>query len=284
MMLTLLMTGCSRYQAVGVREVKKPPVKIGIVEEKFIKYFPLRLSNVPNNNSNALTISVKKQIGQKVVYHSQIHDETIYEREAGPIEDEAVRVERHFDANPIAGILELALAPLKILLDYHPAVYKKHKQRKYEKVPNSERYSSSFKENLVTKPETNARLILEGYGYRRTNVNGEVTFRVTPSMFDNGVKLNMVDNNQVYIIKREKVIRKYKADWYPSAKLISDLATIGVVAYKVRRVVVLGGGPYAIAGAILVEAASGLIIGFVIEIASNKSQEYYHWSLVRISS
>ncbi|MCK5232752.1 MAG: hypothetical protein KAR13_20930 [Desulfobulbaceae bacterium] len=280
----ILFSGCATYEAKGVRKVDSRPIRIGVIEENFVKYFPLTVKHFPTHDNNELIVQLKKSIKQKIEYHKKSHDEQIYQLEGGPLDREAQRLKRSFDSNPIAGIMDLLLSPLMILMDIHPATYKPYSDTRYEKIPGSEKIATEYRYDTKNVLAVNAAVSLEKYGVSKTDERGEAKFVVNPVLFDEGLILHNMESNESYIIKREKIIRKYKADWYAGAKLSNDLYSIGAIAYKVRKAIILGSGTYAIAGAIIVEVASGLIIGYIIDSAANKSSEYYQWSILRIST
>jgi hypothetical protein len=277
-----LFSGCATFEAKGVRKVESRPIRIGVIEESFVKYFPLAVKHFPTYDNNELIVQLKKSIKQKIEYHKKRHDEQIYQLEGGPLDREAQRLKRSFDSNPIAGIMDLILSPLMILMDIHPATYKPYRETRYEKIPGSEEIATEYRYDLKNLHAVNVAISLEKYGISKTNEKGEATFIVNPAFFDDGLNLYNMETNEYYLIKREKIVRKYKADWYAGAKLSNELYSIGATAYKVRKAIILGGGPYAIAGAIIVEVASGLIIGYIIDMAANKSSEYYQWSIIQI--
>ncbi len=258
----VILSGCATYEMTGVRKVDGRPIRIGVIEENFVNYFPITVKHFPTQGNHELVVHLKKRIKQKIKYHKNTHDEQIYQLEGGPLDREANQIKRDFEAHPIAGIMELILSPLRILIDLHPATYKPYRETRYEKIPGSEKIVIEYRYDTINLPADNATVSLEKYGVSKTNENGEAKFIVNPSLFDKGLKLHNMETNEAYLIKREKIIRKYKADWYAGAKISNDLYSIGAIAYKVRKAVILGSGPYAIAGAIIVEVASGIIIGY----------------------
>ena len=278
----ILISGCAKHRVAGVRKVEHSPIRIGIVEEEFVNHFPVEIQHFPTDDKPYLKIYLKKRVKQKVEYQKKSHYETVYQKDVGTIERTGNVLKSSFDHHVVLGFFSLIFSPIYLLIDWYTHNNKKYKDTKYEKIPGSEKVVTQYNYKTEGMPASYVTIALEKNGIKKTDKNGIATFKIKPEMFDIGLKLQNRDNNEVYMIRREKRIKAYMADWHPEAKLANALYSIGATAYKVRKVVVLGGGPYAIAGAIIVEVVSGVIVGYTIDITAKRKSEHYQWSIVRL--
>jgi len=180
-----LLSGCARFEATGVRRVDHRPIRIGVIEENFVSYFPITVKHFPSNENHKLIIHLKKRIKRKIQYHKESHEETIYQLEGDAFDRQAHTIKQNYEAHPIAGIMELIISPLKILLFYNSKPYR---ETRYEKNPGSEKVITEYRYDTKNVPAYNATISLEKYGVSKTNENGEMKFIVNPSLFDTGLK------------------------------------------------------------------------------------------------
>ena len=278
-LLILTSASCTKYRKTGEREVISSNSSIKDIEYTFIHYFPISGITFPDDKNNKLTIILNKNVLKRTEHQYNAHTEEILEREIGPIEYEADKVNKSFSKNFILGTIELALSPLRIIVGSGSKI---RSQTKYKKKSGSDKKKSSIKLEEVVRTAYNVRIKLDGYGVTRTNENGEATFIVNASEFDTGKKIHNIESGDTYLIKREIIFVKGRADWYEPIKLASDIATVFQIIYKVRRGLILGSGPYAIVVAVVTEIATGLVVGFVLDIASTTKHRCYRWSLIKI--
>lgn len=287
---TLLISteGCATFEQVGTREVERGEIKEGPVLEELIRYHPPLSLAFPTDEKPVLILKCKKAVDVTVRYRTTLYKERVMRRSVTFYqlnwEDAIDRLDSDNIVIALSGILlmpiYIAMLPISLITgEFHEI-----EDVEYEKIPGSEINDFRFDNETRVIAASGVRLELENAGIATADDEGIVQFRIHPSAFDRGLKLTYKETGQEYIIRRERRLRtaEYVAPWHDEARLANDLIGTFFALKKISNMLAIGAGPFAIAGAIVIDVATGLVIGYVIDVVATRSetQEYFRWTIV----
>ena len=278
--LTILITNCAQYKYVGTRFVEGYPKKQGPVADSLIQYSPLKVTRFPDETSQVLEVSLKKEIDITIQYNQYSHTENIYQKSPSLIEEHAEDLVDNFEISPAIGIIHLGFWPVFVLLDALTGK-EPYKPKKYEDKPGTDSLTITFKQEQKTVPAIGETLISSESDTVITNENGIAQFYSDPSRFDSGVKITHVETRDSYIVKRILKERTVKGEWVAPSKFISNIVGTAVTIKKLKNMFAAGAGPPALVVAVAVDVLTGAVIGYIIEQVGTTTEQYYQWVLVR---
>ena len=126
--------GCTKFQEVGVRQVKGYPQRIGPVSRELEEYCVLDGRSFPTQENPTLTVRLRKKVRIKVEYHRTWHDERILKKRTTHLEPYLEGATRMIRANPVVGAMMLIGSPLILIDDVMNGPIE---LTRYEKVPGS---------------------------------------------------------------------------------------------------------------------------------------------------
>lgn len=284
MLMTLLgvgfCSGCASFTQVGIRTVEHNPRRSGVVSEELVNYSPPKPLLLPTSGNPELKLKCEKTVRFKVKYVKPSHEERELRREITLLQKSLE--DMYGKGSIIDKILWLPFLP--IVLIEAPLLMDKRVETKYERISGSETTKASFRYEEKVVPAAGITLSIPEIGNCVTDDKGIGHLRGPPEKYDKGLRFTHGGSGMVYLIRRTKHQREveYKAPWHDQAKAANILIGAGLTVLKVKNIVAVGGGPWAIAGAVIVDLVTGAIIGYIIDVAATetKLEVYYRWTIV----
>jgi len=280
---SLLTCGaCARFRQVGTRTVEHRPERIGPVSETLVRYHPPEIKSTPTSSNPQLKVLCEKDIRTKIQYRAESHEERVLQREVSSLQSALEDISEAPDSLRVtAAILNLPFEVIYTVVGLSPGM---HTETEYEPIPRSEGYRTTYDYEESTVPASGVRLSSNDLGSCVTNELGTATLSGAADKYDSGIRLTHIGSRKTYIIRRTKHERQVtnKAPWRDEALLTSNVAGAALTAWRAKNIVAVGGGPAAVAGAVLVDVITGLAIGYVIDIAATETgiEYYYRWSIL----
>jgi hypothetical protein len=279
--IMLVLHGCASFQYTGTRTVEGKPQRIGPMADTLAQYYKPMIVATPGNSNSKLVLKLMKDIYVTIQYDITLHKEAVLKRKPTLIQYFAEDVGDSFDSDPISGLIMATLMPFGIIIGIltgkTPA-----EETKYEYVPDSDSIRSEFRQIKKTVPASGESLLAVGIGQSQTDVNGYVIFNSLPERFDEGLEIRHLGTDWKYIVTREKYYREVHAKWYPAAKTLLFLNSVGAWVKVIKNLAAGTAGPGAVIGALIFDTVSGLVIGHIIDVVGTEEKEYYQWSIIRI--
>ncbi len=295
--LFVASNGCATFMQVGTRDVKRAEINEGPVQETLLRYHTPQLLAFPTEEAPELRLKCEKTVEVTTRYKMKMHQERVLNRSVSHYEilwEDAVDnltsdnlVDILLGLYGIAGTTVMTPVYLMVAVMFPKEeqlqIFDKFEQVQYERIPGSDFDDFRYERSEKQKPAISTRLELRNGIKAFANSDGIVGFRVQPSAFDRGLGLIFPDTGQEYIIRREKHSRtvEHVAPWRDGARLANDLVGAGFTLKKIANLLAIGAGPFAIAGAIVVDVATGFAIGYIIDVVAteNETQVYYRWTI-----
>ena len=285
-LLLAATSGCATFREAGTRTVKHLEIRERPISQTLKRYHAPRTVQFPSVEDQTLVLKCEQEVDVKVSYRTPAHEERILKRKVtgfqATLEDLFSNLN---DDNPslvfwsVIGIpVWIGLAPLSLLTNGT------HEETKYDPIPGSESSFVHYMHESQTVAAPGVKIELVGIETEVTDSKGLVGFSAPPTAFDQGVRIIHGGSSQTYLIRRTKHFRtrEYKAPGADEAQLTSNVVGAYLTIRKVKKIAALGGGPAAIAGAVLVDIATGLAVGYVIDVAATRTEKvvYYRWSIL----
>lgn len=283
--ILMYSTGCATFNAVGTRTVKHSVIRDGPISQDLNHYNAPEAVRFPSENDQTIILKFTKVVDKKIKYRTPTHEEKILKREVTEFQSylEMVFSSLNDDYIPMA-LYTAAVLPICIVISPLFLFMGSHEETQYELIPGLESEVIHYHNETDTYPASDIKIELHGIEPKITDTNGLVSFSVSPAFFDRGVSIFHGGSSQTYIIKRSKHYRtrEYKAPWRDEAQITSTAFGTIVSARKIKYIASLGGGPVAIAGAVLFDIVTGLAVGYIIDVAASRTEKiiYYRWSIL----
>lgn len=288
-LIIMLGSSCASFSQVGTRTVEHRTRRVGPVSEGLIRYHAPRGISFPTEESPKLVLKCEKEVDLKIEYKIPTHEEKILKRRVTKFQDDLEEMfEGLGDDDPLIVFGSVILIPVWICLS--PLILffgGSYEQTRHEKIPGSDRTKIHYKQETQTISASGIMVEVEGIGSSTTDGEGVVVFNATPSIFDRGVQISHGGSGQRYTIRRTEHIRthQYKPPWRDEVKVMYTLAGAWLTIKRIKNIIALGGGPLSIAGAVIFDLATGLAVGYIIDIATTETEtkRYYRWSIIPLN-
>jgi len=272
----ILFCSCTQFSQVGTRWVRHQPIREGPVSTEFDSYGLVRVLSFPTKDSPQLRLYQEKIFKVKIQYAITSHEENVLKRKPTRLEKSLENTGKTFENNPVLGVFSLAFLPLDILVGSTPS-----EETKYERLPEPERSEWNYKYETKVVPAASEIFKAVGMGNAVTDINGIAEFQTSPERFDKGQYIYHEGSGLRYLVQREKLTREVKAPWYPEANIAALLVSTALTVRGLENIIAIGGGPYAIAAVIIKHVVIDVAVGYIIDVAATKTEEYYQWIVIR---
>jgi len=255
-----------------------------VVDENFESYLPFQVIRFPSHSSPRLKVLVRKRLNENVRYETTFHRENVLTWEAGI--GERCYVAGAFSISPyiLFGNAGLVVFPLVYFSDWVHDFFPR-KEPKYERIPNSEWISESFRTGTRDVPAASQTVIARQSDTVRTDQQGCAEFHIQPTECETAIEIHHVESGSTYLLQRVRREREVKEAWFDKAKTISNVLGITVTIVNVGRKAALGASTGAILVALVIDLVTGAVIGYlfdeVLEGVGTKTVSYYEWLFVR---
>jgi hypothetical protein len=216
-------------------------------------------------------------------YEVRVHDELVLTRTPtrgqGPLENAG----RELRSNVVAGLMNLALLPLEIIIELPPYVPAPPKETQFEPIVGSERIEAIYASEAQTQAMANKQLVSARFGTVVTDANGIVTFPAVPADFDQGIVVQQASTGEKYLIQRTRTSETSRANWYPAVNLANNVVGGLMTIRKIGGIIIAGGGVVAVVVALIVDLATGAIIGFLIDALATSTVDHFQWLVMNVS-
>lgn len=282
------LIGCvPKWSHVDTVEVRESTKRIGVVSSDLYLYHAPRAITFPTGTDGKLVLKFEKILKNEVEYNTPIFKQKVLKRKIRLSEEHRENIFKEITEGDsiLLKIFAIIGLPINILLsplwDHFEGEPKT--QTKVLKIPDSDSVEVFHDIEFNSVPAAGIEVHLIGVGKTVTSKEGIASFVVDSGIFDQGVILENKSYKNRYLIKREKYTKTYTyvAPWRDAAQLASNASTAYLIFKKTRNVMAIGGGPYAIAGIVIVEIATGLFVGYVIDVlaTSKRTDEFYRWKI-----
>lgn len=286
LLVVTLCSSCVGYESTGTREVDDGTSRIGSVSETLKSFGMLRIVSYPTKSNPIISFKVEKYVEVKIQYIRKSHKEIVLKRNASRTQRAFEKVNKTLNQNAIAGILEFALVPFALLGDILPYTPSIGEETRYKRIENSEIDDVFFEYKTEKKAGAGEGFSVQTFGHFISDEDGLVQFTPRPEEFSDGITVYHRNSGSRFLIMSERKESTSRAEWYPFAKTANVIFQIGAMIRRIRtakNIIDAGGGPITLASAIVVDAVSGMVIGFIIDYYSKTTNEYYQWSVIRVS-
>lgn len=290
--LVLLTVGCvPKWRNIGTEEVRKKSKRVGIISTETHIYHAPRAITFPSETDGELVLKFDKLMKSTVEYNTPIYKQKVLSRKISIAEvgrENIIKEITEGSSIPLK-IIALIGLPINILLSPLCDHFEGEPETQINRVeiPNSDSVEVFYDIEYNSTPANGIEIDLSGIGKTITTNEGYASFKVDPELFNQGVVLENKADMKKYLIKREKHTKTYNyvAPWRDAAQLASNVQTVYLTFKGVKNVIAIGGGPYAIAGTVIVEVATGLFVGFIIDVlaTSERTDEFYRWKIQHIN-
>lgn len=269
-----MLVGCATFRYVGTKNVEDSRKRVDSKPLSLVRYHPFKIKKIPTAEDPHIVLLLIKDIRVMAEYQVETHLERKFSRRVTDVQrDWEHEVERD---NIFGQFVILATFPLRLLASTI------RWETKYEIIKDSNTLEPYYEEEIETVSAEAETIIWRGRNVNETNSEGEVRFSYSLEDFDKSICFLHEETSRMFLVERIQHHRKYKESWYETAKNIKNLFSISSVIITVVKIASSSVVQPGVIVAFLVEQATGVVVGMVIDKVGIKTAVYYTWNIKEI--